>query len=399
LTSTAFAAQWTQTTSLPDGWADHSLCYWAGYLYSAGGTSNSRSLEDGTNVFYAQVQSGGTLGAWHSATPLPEAVFNHAGVVGDGYLFVLGGEHYDYTINPYLTNLVFVARINADGSLGAWQQDNPLPYSAYSPSATVWKNTIYLIGGFDDNRPHNDVYSAKIHDDGSISPWIAQPPIPLDVFGDGIFAHASVANGVLYVVGGVIDMGSIITRDVHYTKINADGTLAGWNLTSPLPNPKSNFGLAAAGGRLFAIAGWDGNLPVNSFYIGTVTGDGAISGWSVGPTFPRAVWQIPATTSDSYIFVSGGVDNVQSYSNVYSMPLPPPPAAPTFVSRGFTNGNFQLKLVSTTNTGFGLLASTNLTTWTNIGWGFTGTNGTVLFQDTNAASFPNRFYRAYWPLP
>jgi hypothetical protein len=27
------------------------------------------------------------------------------------------------------------------------------------------------------------------------------------------------------------------------------------------------------------------------------------------------------------------------------------------------------------------------------------TNGALLFQDTNAASFPNRFYRAYWPLP
>ena len=31
--------------------------------------------------------------------------------------------------------------------------------------------------------------------------------------------------------------------------------------------------------------------------------------------------------------------------------------------------------------------------------GFTGTNGLLLFQDTNAASFPDRFYRAYWPLP
>jgi hypothetical protein len=40
-----------------------------------------------------------------------------------------------------------------------------------------------------------------------------------------------------------------------------------------------------------------------------------------------------------------------------------------------------------------------LINWTNIGWGFTDTNGTLLFRDTNAASFPNRFYRAYWPLP
>ena len=81
------------------------------------------------------------------------------------------------------------------------------------------------------------------------------------------------------------------------------------------------------------------------------------------------------------------------------MALPAPPTTPQFVSRSFTNGNFQLQLASSTNIGFGLLASTNLTAWTNIGWGFTGTNGKLTLTDTNAAHFPRRFYRAYWPLP
>ena len=36
------------------------------------------------------------------------------------------------------------------------------------------------------------------------------------------------------------------------------------------------------------------------------------------------------------------------------MALPAPPVLPTLVSRSFTNGNFQLQLASTTNTGFGL---------------------------------------------
>ena len=100
------------------------------------------------------------------------------------------------------------------------------------------------------------------------------------------------------------------------------------------------------------------------------------------------------------IFVSGGFPITGGASAaVYSMALPAPPAVPTLVARGFTNGNFQLQLASSTNTGFGLLASTNLTSWTNIGWGFTGTNGTLTLTDTNAAKFPRRFYRAKWPLP
>jgi hypothetical protein len=80
--------------------------------------------------------------------------------------------------------------------------------------------------------------------------------------------------------------------------------------------------------------------------------------------------------------------------------VPTPPATPRLISQGFgTNRIFQFKLSSTTNTGFGIQASTNLANWTYVGSGFTDTNGLLFFQDTNAAGFPSRFYRAYWPLP
>lgn len=76
----------------------------------------------------------------------------------------------------------------------------------------------------------------------------------------------------------------------------------------------------------------------------------------------------------------------------------PPPLVLT--AQGFgTNQNFQLQLASTATTGFGIQASTNMAGWTSIGSGYTDTNGLLLFQDTNAAGFPSRFYRAYWPHP
>ena len=76
-----------------------------------------------------------------------------------------------------------------------------------------------------------------------------------------------------------------------------------------------------------------------------------------------------------------------------------PPATPVLTALGITNGYFKFKLVSSTNIAFGIQASTNLTGWTNIGSGFTDTNGWMLFQDTNTAVFSDRFYRAYWPYP
>jgi len=105
--------------------------------------------------------------------------------------------------------------------------------------------------------------------------------------------------------------------------------------------------------------------------------------------------------ADNYVFAAGGTKTGEEGTpNVFTMALPLPPTPPTLsLQRSQTNKSVQLNLTSTTNTGFGLLASTNLTTWTNIGWGFTDTNGSLLLQDTNSAQFPRRFYRAYWPLP
>ncbi len=64
-----------------------------------------------------------------------------------------------------------------------------------------------------------------------------------------------------------------------------------------------------------------------------------------------------------------------------------------------TNGSFQLKLTSTPNSGFEIQASTDLSSWNNLGPGYTDANGLLIFQDTNAGAFTRRFYRAIWPLP
>ncbi len=103
-----------------------------------------------------------------------------------------------------------------------------------------------------------------------------------------------------------------------------------------------------------------------------------------------------AGTSSGSTFVGSDHYPIMGDYNV----VPEPPTSLVLTSLGFTNQNFQLELISTsTNTGFGILASTNLASWTNIGSGYTGTNGVLMFQDTNAAGLDERFYRAYWPLP
>jgi hypothetical protein len=390
---TAGAQSWVQTTSLPDGYTGQSLVYASGFLYQSGGESKMNVEADGTNVFYAAVNINGTIGSWQSATPLPEAVYKHAGVTANGYLYVLGGIHYTPTTGDVISNTVYYAKINSDGSLGSWQTANPLPQAICYLNASVWNNTIYVAGGGTESTPVNTVYSAKVQTGGSLSAWVAQTPLPY-----ATYAQGGIANGMLYLLGGVVTNGEY-TNAVFYTQINADGTLAGWNRTTPLPQSRSNFSAVTANGRIFVLGGWNGTSITNSFYITPVAGDGTVGTWVAGTSLPASVDDLGAAVTPSYIFLSGGTGSSSYSSNVYSMSLPAPPVAPTLLAGGFTNGNFQLQLTSTNNTGFGLLASTNLMTWTNVGWGFTDTNGLLHFMDTNASGFPRRFYRAYWPLP
>jgi len=393
---TGRAAPWVQTTSLPDAYQLHSLVYASGYLYQAGGASETSGVNDGTNVFYAQVHTNGTIGNWNSATPLPTPIAYHAGVAANGFIYVIGGTHYDPDVGLTISSNVYYAKINSDASLGSWHSANPLPGGRQFPSASAWNNRIYVIGGSDENSNIRDtVYSATIQTDGSLSAWVVQAPFPV-----AIYTQASVANGFLYVLGGAVDNGSVTVNTVYYSKINVDGTLAGWNQTAPLPQPECCFGAVVVNGWVFTVGGLSGTgYPTASFYGAAVNGDGSLTSWTSGTPLPLPLLEHAVAVSDSYIFVSGGFNFDLNQRGVYSMALPAPPGAPGLAAGSVTNGTCPVQLASAPNTGFGLQASTNLTAWMPLGWGFTGTNGTLLLKDTNAAHFPHRFYRAYWPLP
>ena len=137
------------------------------------------------------------------------------------------------------------------------------------------------------------------------------------------------------------------------------------------------------------MGGSDGLGNISSFYIAAVNGNGSLGSWSSGTSLPLPIYTFAVANNNSYIFLTGGEDNYNNaQSTVYSMALPAPPVVPTLTARNFTNGNFQLQLASHTNTGFGLLASPDLINWTNLGWGFTDTNGLASLSRHERRQFP-----------
>jgi hypothetical protein len=210
------------------------------------------------NVFYSQVQTNGTIGTRKSTTPLPEFVVEHAGLAANGFIYVLGGYHVTDDGPVYIANIVYYAKINPDGTVGSWLTTSPLPQPLFYLSASAWNNTIYVTGGSDWNQFYSNVYSAKIQIDGSLAAWVTQPSLPI-----AISAHTEAANGILYVLGGLIDDGNAVGNSVYYSKIKPDGSLADWNQTTPLPQGNAYFGAAAAGGRIFTIGGDNGSVALS----------------------------------------------------------------------------------------------------------------------------------------
>lgn len=110
-----------------------------------------------------------------------------------------------------------------------------------------------MAGGASPTALSAAVYSAKIQTNGSLSTWVTEKSLS-----DAIYTHRGVANGMLYVLGGVINDGTEMINSVNCSRINPDGTLAGWNRTTPLPQMLSNFGAVTAGGRIFVMLGYNG---------------------------------------------------------------------------------------------------------------------------------------------
>jgi hypothetical protein len=128
---------------------------------------------------------------------------------------------------------------------------------------------------------------------------------------------------------------------------------------------------------------------------GVGMGGGNELGDYIGLDFYNGVFH-PAWDDDS----NSTGDNPNGTTNLdyYTAAVSLVPATPVLTATGFgTNGFFSVKLASSPMTSFGIQASTNLVNWTSIGSGYTGTNGLLFLQDTNAG-FRFRFYRGIWPV-
>ncbi len=229
---------WTATTSFTGvSRIAPAVAAYNGYLYVLGGSSNN-------GVQYAPINTDGTLGVWASTSSFTTGRGYADAIAYNGYLYLLAGS----TSTNTVFNDVQFAPINANGTLGAWVATTSLPSGRDETSVAVYNGYIYVAAGYAPSGTLADVQFARINSDGTLGAWTATTSLGSASYGMGL----SGMNGYLYSYGGSSQ------STVNYALINADGTVGTWVATSNMLKARNAFGATAYNGRLYAVGGYNG---------------------------------------------------------------------------------------------------------------------------------------------
>lgn len=186
---------WISTTSLPDHLNSHITVQWNGRIYVFGGWTGYNWKK---TVYYAEINPDGSLSSWITIASLPDyRGHNQAGTVNNGIIYQLGGQYPSVVLH----DTVFYGVIQVDGTISSWSTTTSMPESLGQHTASILGDRIYVIGGFyPGSWVYSDrVFSAQIQADGTLGSWEEEPSLP-----ESRRHHGSITyNDRLYVFGGV----------------------------------------------------------------------------------------------------------------------------------------------------------------------------------------------------
>jgi hypothetical protein len=169
----------------------------------------------------------------HAPVPLPRTEVTAAAVRGE--IVVVGG---------FVADGGNSARADAySPRTNRWRRLPDLPVTVDHAAGASWKGRMLVAGGYGANRaPLRDVF---LLENGR---WRRLPPMP-EARGA---AAGAVVGDAFYVVGGVAE--TPLGRDLARRAFALDLRTRRWR-TIPGPSPREHLAAAAAGGRVYALAG------------------------------------------------------------------------------------------------------------------------------------------------
>ncbi len=247
---------------------------------------------------------------------MPVARANHCAVTANGFLVVIGGNHKP-TGSASFVNLadVHVARIAADGSIGAWKLAGTTPSPVNSCTAASDGKDVYLVDGIFENETVGGVVRrATLSDDGELGAWQVLGALPKDV--RVYYSNAAVEGGMLNAFYAKLPEAG---DGIALASASVTGDAVGaWQektwLTGFRGHPQYAFATLGTSSFVYVLGGYSSGSTSN-----TVLADGAGAtldtqgkpGTSFKvPALPKATSNGQAIAVDDWIFLVGGKDDV-----------------------------------------------------------------------------------------
>lgn len=193
----------------------------------AGGTDGSVNL---TNVWVAGWNPNtGTISSWSAQAALPSVVSGGTASAHSptGTVYIVGGTDGTSSLSS-----VYFANVN-NGQLGAWTTSGSLPKPLHSAISAVVGNWLIVAGGYAVSNANvsASTYYAAINADGSLGAWQNGPdlPTPAYAFAPG-WDVASTDSAICFAAG--LTAGAVNTPSFQTLTVSADGPAPQWQLSN-----------------------------------------------------------------------------------------------------------------------------------------------------------------------
>ena len=335
--SSALIGSWERSRDLPYLTASHTaFVYNNDRIYVMGG-----GVSELSTITSAEVGSFGDLSNWMTlARELPEPLVWHSTVLYGDRVYLLGGANSTSEFRG--VNKVYVATVQDDGEVSAWQQINDLPGGRALGGAAIFRDRIYYMGG--GLRPSASssqqeiqpaIYSANISSDGTIGSWRTELSLPRPLMGFALFV-----SDAGFIVAGGVTTGNLAVSDVYYAQVRGDGLIDSWDSYPSLPKPLHRPGFSKINRFLVIAGGHDGiSANLRDVYVSTLQLDGRPGEWEIDE---NSLSNVNCCSSmvpvKDYLFLIGGYTS--GYTNEVwrtSLALPtstPAPRSPVVVVPG-----------------------------------------------------------------
>lgn len=339
-------AGWITETPMPAGLILGGVLTTTTRVYKIGGRLNG--VVNTPNVYSAPIDANGVLGAWVLDTPLPGTLFNHK---------IIKTKNRVYTVGGIVSNVAstipvpcYTAVINLDGTLGPWSVAKSLPDVRYTFGLAITKSKAYLLGGINGSGAAiNTTLVANINADGTLGAWVTANVLP---YFSNYWMVTFVTRNYMYIVGGNMSIAGApptLGNIGYYAYIKQDGTLGPWvalPVGNNLPINLDVCGVVTASNRVWLIGGVGGVglAPINTVYTAPIDVNGMLSGpWVTDSTLPATGAFIDAVVTKSKIYLLGMDPTSTNATN----------AQPTVYSTNFAgweNQNYGSRVHHTVNT-------------------------------------------------